>query len=426
MTNDSPTSTISPASAADVPTIDTGPKVRDPGAPQAGLATPVLILGGGIGGLAAALALARRGIASRVLERRPTFSPEGAGIQLGPNGTRILAEIGVAAALDPLAGKPHIIHVRSAATGDTLANLPLGAWAAERHGSPYWVTHRRDLHGALLATAEKQPLISITMGFNAGAIRDEGRAVTITETGTGNVVTGACLIAADGLRSQVRRDVFAAPPPHYAGKSSARAVIAAEDLPRSLRENATAIWLAPGAHIVHYPLRGSNEVAIVYTRDDRTPSEDWNAEVPRDWVLDGSGRFADALRLLLKVPRQWRKWALYELAPLPHWVKGRIALLGDAAHPTLPFLAQGGVLALEDASVIAREIATRPADCAAALAAYEHARMDRATRVVAQAKKNGRIYHLDGVMALARNLTMKLTPADRLMARFDWVYGWKG
>lgn len=389
------------------------------------LARPVLILGGGIGGLAAAIALAKRGIAAHVLERRDAFAIEGAGIQLGPNGTRILRELGVSDALEPHVGKPFIIHVRDAARADTLAKLPLGQWIADRHGSPYWVTHRRDLHEALRTAAAAEPLIRISMGFIAERIDDVGDRVVV-QTPSGTTVEGSCLIAADGIRSQVRRDVFHAPPPRYSGKSAARAVIPAEAMPKSLRENATAIWLAPGAHIVHYPLRGSNEAAIVFTRDDPEPSEDWNAQVPRAWVLDGARDFAEALRLLLEAPQEWRKWALYELAPLPVWAKGRIALLGDAAHPTLPFLAQGGVLALEDAVVIAREIAAHPADPPAALLSYDRARRARATRVVAEARRNGQIYHMSGLMALTRNLTMKLTPAERLMARYDWVYGWKG
>lgn len=404
---------------------DTGRSATAAAESRAGLDAPVLILGGGIGGLAAAIALARRGIASRVLERRAAFDTEGAGIQLGPNGTRILAELGVAERLAPHTGKPFIIHVRDAARADTLAKLPLGQWIADRHGAPYWVAHRRDLHNALRETAEAEPLVTISMGVAAERVEDTGSGVIVHTVGGGGIA-GPCLIAADGIRSQVRRDVFGAPTPRYAGKSAARAVIPYDKLPKSLRENATAIWLAPGAHIVHYPVSGGDDVAIVFTRDEPAASEDWNAEVPRAWVLDSARDFAEVLRMLLEAAPQWRKWALYELAPLTTWAKGRIALLGDAAHPTLPFLAQGGVLALEDAVVLAREIAARPGEPAAALAAYDVARRDRSTRVVAQAKRNGQIYHLSGLMALSRNLVMKLTPAERLMARYDWVYGWRG
>lgn len=385
----------------------------------------VAVLGGGIGGLATALALAKHGIPAHVMERRAAFETEGAGIQIGPNGTRILADLGVAERLEPHVGKPYMIHVRDAARAETLARLPLGQWIADRHGAPYWVAHRADLHDALREVARQSPLVTMSLGFCAEAIADTGAGVSVRDQ-AGHSVEARCLIAADGIRSQVRASNFGASAPFYAGKSAARAVIAYDDLPKSLRENATAIWLAPGAHVVHYPLRGSSEVAIVFVRDEHQPSEDWNTEVPREWVLENTGRFAEALRMLLEAPKQWRKWALYELAPLPTWAKGRIALLGDAAHPTLPFLAQGGVLALEDASVIAREIAARPSDPVAALAAYDRARRSRATRVVAQARRNGQIYHLKGSMALARDVAMRLTPPERLMARYDWIYGWRG
>ena len=385
---------------------------------------PVLILGGGIGGLATALALARHGIASRVLERRAEFETEGAGIQLGPNGTRILAELGVAEGLEPLAGKPDAIHARDALSGATLARMPLGQWIAERHGAPYWVAHRSDLHGALLARVRAEPSITLQLDFEANRIDDAGGTVTVHDA-HGRDHSGTAVIAADGIRSRTREDQFDGGPMRYAGKSAARAVIRASDMPAEIAENATQIWLSPRAHVVHYPVRGGREVAIVFVRRDPLPSDDWSTEVPQSFVMDTARSFAEPLRRLLDVPGRWRKWALYELPPLATWAKGRIALLGDAAHPTLPFLAQGGVLALEDAVVAAASLAARPQDPVAALSAYSAARLDRATRVVAEARRNGGIYHLDGVMALARNATMKLTPPALLMSRYDWVYGWR-
>ena len=388
-------------------------------------APPILIVGAGIGGLAAALALARRGIDCHVLERRTVFEPEGAGIQIGPNGTRILAELGITEHLEPLAGKPDAIHVRNAVSGTTLADLPLGAWMAARHGDPYWVLHRQDLHAALLAAAKATPRIELTMGFavaEAGSPSDD--AVEVRER-DGRTFRGDALIAADGLRSQLRDAVFNAPPLRFAQRSAARAVIPLDAAPPALRENAVGLWMSPRAHVVHYPVRGNRELAMIFVRKDTTASDDWSTAIPRSWVLDTAEAFCAPLRRLLEAPPQWKKWALYELPPLPFWQAGRIALLGDAAHPTLPFLAQGAVLALEDAAVLARRIAEMPNNIPRALTAYAMARRHRASRVVSAARANGRIYHLDGALAAARDVTMRMTPPRLLMARYDWVYGWR-
>lgn len=384
----------------------------------------MLIAGGGIGGLAAALSLARRGHSSHILERRSVFEPEGAGIQIGPNGTRILAELGVAERLEPLAGKPDFIHARDAASGSTLSKLPLGDWIAARHVAPYWVLHRQDLHSALLDTARASSLVSMVMGFDAIDANVDDETATVSDRGDRSE-TGVALIAADGLRSRLRDALFDAPPLRFAGKSAARAVISSHDMPASLDENAVGLWMSPRAHVVHYPVRGRREVAMVFVRKDGEASDDWSTDVPQDWVTDSAKGLAPALRELLERPRQWKKWALYELPPLPFWSLGRAALLGDAAHPTLPFLAQGGVLALEDAAVLAKCISEHAADVARALTLYAAARRHRAIRVVSGARSNGRIYHLDGMMARARDTALKLTPPGVMMARYDWVYGWR-
>jgi len=384
----------------------------------------ILIAGAGIGGLAAALALAKRGIACHVLERRASFEREGAGIQLGPNGTRILQELGVAERLEPLAGKPDFIHARNAANCASLARLPLGEWISARHGAPYWVLHRQDLHAALLDAAQAMALIKISMDFEVTQTTSEDDGVTITSH-HGTLLHGDALIAGDGLRSHLRDAIFDPPPLCFAQRSAARAVVPIEAVPRELNENATGLWMSPHAHVVHYPVRAGRELAIILVRKDMVASDDWSTEIPQSWVLDVAKEFCEPLRRLLEAPPQWKKWALYELAPLSFWHSGRIALLGDAAHPTLPFLAQGAVLALEDAAVLARRIDEQPTNIARAIAAYGMARRHRATRVVAAARTNGRIYHLSGPMAAARDMALRMTPPRALMARYDWVYGWR-
>lgn len=385
---------------------------------------PLLIAGAGIGGLGAALALARRGITSHVIDKRAAFEPEGAGIQIGPNGTRILRELGVLDSLRDLAGSPDFIHVRDAASGRTLTRLPLGDWIATRHGAPYWVLHRSDLHRALLEAAQASPLVTIGQGFEMVGVWDEDGTVTVRDR-SANCVVGQGLIAADGIRSHARDAYFEGSPLRFAGKSAARAVVPAEAMPQELAENATGLWFSPRAHVVHYPVRAGREIAIVFVRKDAITSDDWSTAVSHDWVLDCAKDFNKPLLELLRSPPQWKKWALYTLPPLPCWARGRLCLLGDAAHPTLPFLAQGAVLALEDAMVLAEEIARSPGDIAGAFARYDRRRRRRADAVVAAAASNGRIYHLDGVMAAARNRALSLVPPSRLMSRWDWVYGWR-
>ncbi|MGE0855274.1 MAG: FAD-dependent monooxygenase, partial [Hyphomicrobiaceae bacterium] len=286
---------------------------------------PVLIAGAGIGGLACALSLARRGFAVHVHERRAVFEPEGAGIQIGPNGTRILRSLGLLERLDMLAGKPDAIHVRNGVSGATLARLPLGAWIAERHGAPYWVLHRQDLHGALLAAVRAEPSISLLMDSEIIGVTETNDGVSVeTRAATaGQPTMGAGLIVADGLRSRLRDEVFDVPPLAFAGRSAARAVIDADYVPEPLRENAVGLWLAPRAHVVHYPVRGGRQTAVVFVRKDDTASDDWSTIVPQGWIDEVASALASEARQLLAVPKQWKKWALYTLKPPPFWHAGR-------------------------------------------------------------------------------------------------------
>jgi len=385
---------------------------------------PVLIAGGGIGGLAAAIALARRGIASHVLERRTVFDEEGAGIQIGPNGTRILQRLGVAEALRPHVGVPEIIRVSDGSNGLDIALLPLGRWIAERYGAPYWVAHRSDLHAVLLHAARSEPLVALSMGFEVTEIATEPDTVAVAAQ-SGEAWTGKALIAADGVWSTVRGQQFSSPQPCFAGKSASRTVLMLELLPPEFRTPETGIWLFPDAHVVHYPVSAGGELAVVVILKDEHDDQDWSAPVHPGWVQQRLPTCAEPLRELITLARTWKRWALHTL-PVPQtWVRGPIALLGDAAHPILPFLAQGGVLALEDAAVLADAMQRFADDVPAALQSYEQRRRARAQRVASASRRNGRIYHLSGPLAAARNLAMRMAPPEFLMARYDWLFGWR-
>lgn len=384
----------------------------------------VLIAGGGIGGLATALALARRGIASAVLERRLLFGEDGAGIQIGPNGTRILEQLGVAPFLRARVTAPDALRVMAAHTGLELASFPLGRWIALRHGAPYWVAHRRDLHTALLLAAEREPLIQIRMGFDVAAVHHD--ADTVTAVGAdGERRHGDVLVAADGAWSVLRTRVFAGNGPRYSGKCAVRAVLPIDDVPEALHRTEVHLWLGPDVHVVHYPVSGGHAVAIVAVFDDGRVAGDWSAPCDASWVAARTGGFAPLLRDLLARPESWRRWSLMGLAAPPRVALGRLALLGDAAHPVLPFLAQGGVMALEDAVVLADRLAERPDAPERALKAYARTRKARVRRLARASEKNGRIFHLDGLAAAARNLALAHIPPQHFMARYDWLYGWR-
>jgi salicylate hydroxylase len=389
----------------------------------------VLIAGGGIGGLAAALALARIGWPSVIAERRSEWSETGAGIQLSPNAVRVLQQLGVAQRLEPFAARPREIVVRDAATARVLQRLPLGGWIAARHGAPYWQAHRRDLQASLLAAVAAEPLITLAMGFEATAFEAEGERVAL-QARDGRRLEGALLVGADGVFSLVRQQAFATPEPRFSGRTATRTVVGASrpaDFEPLLRPDATGVWLARGAHIVHYPVRRGRELAIIVVRTASWAGQGWSEPVQPAELEPFLAAVAPDLARALGTGLAWRRWALFEAAPLSHWSAGRVTLLGDAAHPTLPFLAQGGALALEDAATLAACLARvgGRAEVPAALADYEGRRATRSQRVVAAARRNGLVFHLSGPAALARNAAMRLMSGERIMATYDWVYGWR-
>jgi salicylate hydroxylase len=386
---------------------------------------PILIAGGGIGGLALGLALAQRNVPSHIVERRETASQAGAGIQIGPNGQRVLAMLDIAEPVGRSAGVPSYLAVHEGRSGDVLTRLPLGDWISGRHGAPYWVVHRADLQAALLAAATAEPRITLTRGFDVASVTSDGTGVRLNSA-RGSSVEGAALVGADGIFSAVRRDVVPGCNPTFAGRTAARAVIAIADLQDSDEvRSAIGVWLAPDAHVVHYPIRGGRELAVVVIRRGAWQGESWSAPAERQVVIDAvAAQFSPRLATLLGRAPEWTRWALFEQMPLPRWTHGRVTLLGDAAHPTLPFLAQGGSLALEDAVTLAALIAEHPDAPEQAFSVYEQQRRKRTSDIVAAARRNGQIYHLGGLAAAARNLALRVLPPKRLMARYDWIYGW--
>lgn len=383
-----------------------------------------VIAGGGIGGMASAIALARRGIDVRVCERRDAFPEEGAGIQIGPNGTRILKDLGVADFLSGKVASPDALIVHDGASGRELTRLPLGRWIAERHGAPYWTAHRKDLHQALRACAERTSGVTLAPGVEIVSFGNEADAVRARGS-HGEAFDASLLVAADGLWSTLRRDISGeAAPLRPQGKTAFRSVTDARALPSSLARNAVHIWLSPRAHAVQYPVNGGQDIALVIIANAPHSSEGWDTPAIADTVKNIMSAFAAPIRALTESAAQWRQWSLYSMTPLGRWTSGRTALLGDAAHPMLPFLAQGAVMALEDAATLAVHIGQSD-DISNALQRYENARRVRVAKVVERSFRNGRIYHMQGPAAFARNAAMKLQSPEGIMAGFDWLYGWR-
>jgi salicylate hydroxylase len=389
---------------------------------------PIVIAGGGIGGLALALALARRGLASTVLERQQEFAPAGAGIQIGPNGVRVLRELGVAGALEGFAGKPVAIEVIAGASGRNLARLPLGKWIEDRHGAPYWVAHRGDLHRVLLEAVAAEPAVSIRTGCEVVSVAQSATGVVV-DHGSGKTLAGPILIGADGLWSTVRSAVAPHAKAAFAGATATRTVLDARAAPDLLAQPVVGLWLGPDAHVVHYPVRGGAEVAVVVIARAAWQGREWDADADGDALLASLQRSHGVVARALataagNVP--WRRWALHGMAPLPHWVDGRVALVGDAAHPMLPYLAQGGALALEDAVVLARCLAAAaPRDLRCGLIRYQEQRLARARRVQSASLNQGRIYRLPAPLSWARDTVLGVVPGETLMRRLDWLYAWR-
>jgi salicylate hydroxylase len=384
---------------------------------------PILVVGGGIAGLALALSLARHGRTVVVLESRPRFETAGAGIQLGSNAVGILARLGVAERLRAKVAEPAALAVFAGRSGRALAELPLGAWCTARYGAPYWTMHRSDLHDALAAAAAAEPRISLRTGFALAAVRQETSRV-LAQAVSGESVVGEALVGADGLWSVVRRAIWPSATPQFAGTTAARAVIAANSA-GPLAEQRVGLWLGAGANVVHYPVRGGKEIAVVVIAREHWLAPGWDSRVEVESVLARVQGFHHALSEVLARGCDYRKWSLYRLPSLPSWSKGRVGLIGDAAHPVLPHLAQGGALALEDAFVLGELLRHDHTDIPASLRRFEAERRGRAARVAALSRRNGRLYQLDPPLAWARDAALRLLPGAWLMAGYDWLYGWR-
>jgi salicylate hydroxylase len=387
----------------------------------------VLIAGAGIGGLTTALALARQGIGVTLFDQAEALEEAGAGIQLSPNAAHVLVGLGLADRLAPAIVEPTAIRLRSGPSGRDIATIPLDPATRKRYRAPYWVIHRADLQRVLLAAIAAEPRITLTLGATVDDFSLDPIGVRLTIRGGAKVTDhgGSVLIGADGLWSRLRARLGDGSAPRFAGRSAFRAVVPATQLQD--RAPVVNLWIGPNGHLVHYPIRAGAAVNIVAVTGDQWRSTAWSTGASRDEVLERfpATAWVPAARHVLAAPERWQKWALYDRAPLAQWGRGPMTLLGDAAHPMLPFLAQGAAMAIEDAAALAREIARLPGDRTAALRNYEAARAPRAARVQRAARRNDFRYHLGGPAAFVRDAVLRALGGERLLAQYDWIYRWR-
>ena len=387
----------------------------------------ILIAGGGIGGLAAALAATLAGAEVRLFERASAFEEVGAGVQLGPNVVRCLQVWGLQKALQAVAAFPAALVSRNAVTGEALARLELGAHAVQRYGAAYATVHRSDLHQLLLAGVQRQGSTSLNLGTVVGDYQDDGHAVTIA-AGAGKHVEGDALIGADGVWSRTRMQMLHDTPPRVTGHLAYRALIRQADLPPALRTQVITAWMGPRYHAVQYPVRAGelqNLVVIVQGRVQDQASWDHAAQAADlQQELWGAHRQLWALiEAVSAVGEGWRLWSLVDRPPVSgpqEMGRGRVALLGDAAHPMRPYLAQGAGMALEDAAELQRVLTMHDLELPLRLRRYALNRWQRNARVQARAIRNGDIFHARGLVARGRDAALRVA-GSRLMD-VPWLY----
>jgi len=386
-----------------------------------------LIAGAGIGGLITAIALARIGFDVAIFERAERLDEVGAGLQLTPNATRVLDRLGLLPAIEPRATAPRAIRIFRSRDGAELARLPLKA--RERWGAPYLALLRADLQSALAEQVAAEPRIKLALGVEvAGCGQDAASAsVGLTRGAIRLAERGDVLIGADGLKSAIRErlGLGGREAARFSGRVAFRATIAAKDAPAWCAEPDVSLHLGAKAHLVHYPVAGGakiNIVAVIEAGWRERPGEDpWDGEADRAALDAAFARWSKDAHALLGAAAAWRAWPLRLRPPLPAVAIGRIALVGDAAHPMLPFLAQGAGQAIEDAGVLAESLAGAE-DVAQALASYSRRRAPRVARVQMESEAQARLYHMAGPLALARDFGMRALGPERLLSRYEWLY----
>ncbi|MFM2274329.1 MAG: hypothetical protein RL211_201 [Pseudomonadota bacterium] len=388
-----------------------------------------LIAGGGIGGLAAAFALGRAGWGVQLFERAAEFSEVGAGIQMGPNVTRVLDGWGLTQALNQVAAFPSHLQVRNASSGRELGVLPLGDTTRQRYGAPYATLHRADILGLLLTAVQQQAATELRLDSElAGYIQNEQRVLVRPREGAS--IEGDLLVGADGLWSPVRQWLLNDGMPRVTGHLAYRALVSQAALPQTLRSQHVTVWLGPRLHVVQYPVRRGewlNVVAIVHDEGGKAASDatNWDQNATVAGLRTSLAGTCSALQDLSNAMTGWRLWALCDRNPMAgahEHGAGRVVLVGDAAHPMRPYLAQGTGMAIEDAAELERVMSSQPGvdNVPTALGQFAHVRWQRNARVQARSIRNGEIFHASGLVRWGRDVSLGLL--GKRLLDLPWLY----
>ena len=385
----------------------------------------ILIAGGGIGGLAAALALAQKGVSSLVLEKAGKLGEIGAGIQLGPNAFHCFDRLGVGEAARGMAVYIDQLRLMDALADGEICHIDLKEKFRARFDNPYAVVHRGDLHGVLLKGCRDHALIDLRTSAEVTGYDQDGSSVT-AKLANGESVRGRALVGADGLWSHVRRQVANDGPPRVSGHTTYRSVIPTELMPEDLRWNAATLWAGPKCHIVHYPLSGWKVFNLVVTYHNHAPEPVAGKPVSDEEVRRGFTHVCERAQTIIRHGKDWHMWVLCDRDPIDQWVDGRVALLGDAAHPMLQYMAQGACMAMEDAVCLADALG-KAGSLEAGLVDYRARRVLRTARVQLMSRAMGdHVYHPDGPHAALRNALMGARSQDQWLDTLQWLYGGNG
>lgn len=383
---------------------------------------PVIVVGGGIGGLAAALALVRQGFSVKVLEQAAEIGEIGAGIQLGPNAFHAFDALGVGEKARGRAVYTDYMVMHDAIDEYQVGKIPTGEAFIKRFGNPYAVIHRVDVHLSLLEGAQETGKVEFLTSTHVERIEQDENSVTVFDQ-KGNAYRGIAVIGADGVKSVVRKQ-YVNDPPRVTGHVVYRAVIDKKDFPENLQWNAASIWVGPNCHLVHYPLRGGEQYNVVVTFHSRNKEEWGVTEGSPEEVQSYFQGICPKARQLIDLPKSWKRWATADREPIGQWTYGRATLLGDAAHPTTQYMAQGACMALEDAVTLGEALRVCGNDFVKAFDLYQRSRVARTARIVLSSREMGRIYHAKGVERLVRNELWKGRSAERFYDAMEWLYGW--
>jgi salicylate hydroxylase len=383
---------------------------------------PVLVIGGGIGGLAAALALAQKGIRARVLEQAPEFKEVGAGIQLGPNVFRMFDVLGLTQAVSRLAVFPENLIMLDAITGEEVTRIPLDGGFRARFTHPYALIYRPDLLSVLLEACRNSDLIELHPSQKVVAVGERDERIS-AQTDSGQSHDGVALIGADGLWSTIRQFIVGDGKPQVAGHITYRAVLPTSEVPEHLRRWSMTFWAGEKVHFVIYPLRGGDLYNLVAVFHSDRYEEGWDSFGDPAELHERFAKTCEPVRLLLNKIESWRMWVLCDRPPVKTWSKGRMTLIGDAAHPMLQYLAQGACMAIEDAVCLANRVEMAQGDFAAAFQEYQAARYLRTGRVQIMARVYGEFYHAGGVARELRNMMLSARTPEQSYEAMQWLYG---